>query len=87
MPLPYDELNHIGQLLSKQGEEVCVSCVEYCRMDESDKDLWRERTETYIKKLVNETDLSVLVVETLDNSDFLGNELYFDLLNNYYIIL
>ena len=46
-----------------------------------------EGTETYIKKLVNETDLSVLVVETLDNSDFLGNELYFDLLNNYYIIL
>ena len=43
--------------------------------------------ETYIKELVNKTDLSVLVTDTLDNSGFLGNELYFDLLNNYYIIL
>ena len=87
MPLSYNELNHIGRLLSKRGEELYWSFLEYCSMDESGKDLWRERMETYIKKLVNKTDLSVLVTDTLDNSDFLGNELYFDLLNNYYIIL
>lgn len=87
MPLSYNELNHIGRLLSKRGEELYWSFLEYCSMDESEKDLWRERMETYIKKLVNKTDLSVLVTDTLDNSGFLGNELYFDLLNNYYIIL
>ncbi len=87
MPLSYNELNHIGRLLSKRGEELYWSFLEYCSMDESEKDLWRERIETYIKKLVNKTDLSVLVTDTLDNSGFLGNELYFDLLNNYYIIL
>ena len=87
MPLSYNELNHMGRLLTERGEELYWSFLEYGSMDESEKDLWRERMETYIKKLVNKTDLSVLVTDTLDNSDFLGNELYFDLLNNYYIIL
>ena len=87
MPLSYNELNYMERLLTEWDEELYWSFLEYGSMDESGKDLWRERMEIYIKKLVNKTDLSVLVTDTLDNSDFLGNELYFDLLNNYYIIL
>jgi len=87
MPIPYDELSHIGWLLSERGEELYWSFLEYCSMSESGKDLWREQIETDIKELADEMELSVLVTDTLDDSDFLGNELYFDLLNNYFVIL
>lgn len=87
MTLPYDELNHIGRLLSEQGEELYWSFLEYCSMDESGKELWRERMETDIRKYLDGIEVSVSVEDTLDDSRFSVNEIYFDLLNNYYIIL
>lgn len=46
-----------------------------------------ERIEKNIQENLTGQGLAVTMAETLDESAFEGNELYFDLLNNLYIIL
>lgn len=85
-PLKSEALNRIGKTLEEQAEELFYAYLEYARMDAEGKAVWTAHREENIRKHFNKR-VSVTLVETLDGSDFAGNELYFDLLNNLYIIL
>ena len=86
-PLDYKILNHIGQGLSEHAEELFCSYVEYAGMDAEEKKCWIESIEKNIREDMADKDLFITLVETLDESAFSGNELYFDLLNDLYMIL
>lgn len=86
-PLDYKILNHIGQGLSEHAEELFYSYLEYAGMDAGGKKRWIESIEKNIREDMADKDLSITLVETLDESAFAGNELYFDLLNDLYTIL
>ena len=85
--LPYSILNRIGQMLSERAEEMFYSCQEYSQMDDGDKKLWLENIKKDIQKSVEREKISVRLAGTLDESDFAGSELYFDLSNDSYNIL
>ena len=86
-PLDYKILNHIGQGLSEHAEELFCSYVEYAGMDAEEKKCWIESIEKNIREDMADKDLFITLVETLGESAFSGNELYFDLLNDLYMIL
>lgn len=85
--LSHEELNCIGQELSKHEEELFKACLEYSRLDEHERSLWSDRMEKYLQCHTGGKELSVTVVDTLDESEFFGKELYFDMLNDLYMIL
>lgn len=85
--LSHVELCHIGQLLSEQEEELFKACLEYGGLDEHGRNLWSDRMEKYLQCHTGGKELSVTVVDTLDESEFFGKELYFDMLNDLYMIL
>lgn len=86
-PLDYKILSHIGQGLSEHAEELFYSYLEYAGMGAEEKKCWIESIEKNIREDMADKDLSITLVETLDESAFAGNELYFDLLNDLYMIL
>ena len=86
-PLDYKILSYIGQGLSEHAEELFYSYLEYAEMGVEEKKCWIESIEKNIRKDMADKDLSITLVETLDESAFSGNELYFDLLNDLYMIL
>lgn len=86
-PLGHEVLDRIGRILSERAEELFYSFLEYTGMDGRDKKFWIEGMKKDIQKSMARRDLSVKLVETLDESAFAGEELYFDLLNDLYIIL
>ena len=57
-PLDYKILNHIGQGLSEQAEELFYSYVEYAGMDAEGKKRWIESIEKNIRKDMADKDLS-----------------------------
>lgn len=85
--LSHVELCHIGQLLSEQEEELFKACLEYDGLNEHGRNLWTRQMEEKLQCQTGEKELSVTVVDTLDESEFMGKELYFDMLNGLYIIL
>ncbi len=85
-PLSREALHCIGEILEERAEELFYSCVEYAGMDEGSKARWIECRKEDIRKRCNKQ-VAVIPVESLDESDFAGDELYFDWLNNLYIIL
>lgn len=86
-PLSHEVLNRIGQRLSGRAEELFYTFLEYAGMDDQGKKCWMERIEKNIQENLTRQDLTVTMTETLDESAFAGDELYFDLLNDLYIIL
>ncbi len=85
-PLSREALHCIGEILEERAEELFYSCVEYAGMDEGSKARWIECRKEDFRKRCNKQ-VAVIPVESLDESDFAGDELYFDWLNNLYIIL
>lgn len=85
--LSREMLDHIGQILAEREEELFWSVQKYATMDEGGREIWRKRTEDEIQNHGKEVRISVFVVDSLDESAFLGNELYFDMLNGTYVIL
>lgn len=86
-PMGYEVLDCVGQMLSESAEELFNSFLEYAGMEEEGKKCWMERIEKTIQESMAGRVLSVTLAETLDESAFEGNELYFDLLNDLYMIL
>ena len=86
-PLSHEVLNRIGQRLSERAEELFYTFLEYAGMDGQGKKCWMERIEKNIQENLTGQGLAVTMAETLDESAFAGDELYFDLLNDLYIIL
>lgn len=85
-PLSHEVLKQVGWMLLEQPEKLFCSYLEYSRKDEEDKAHWVEYREEEIKKRLKRP-VFVKLAETLDESDFAGDELYFDILNDLYIIL
>lgn len=85
--LDHEELSHIGQLLSEQEEKLFKVCLEYNRLDEQGKTGWTRQVKEKLQCYAGRKELLVSVVDTLDESKFMGKELYFDMLNDVYIIL
>ncbi len=56
-------------------------------MDGQKKREWRESVEKKLRKQTGGIEVKAGFTDTLDTSAFLGMELYFDMLNNVYIIL
>lgn len=86
-PLSHEVLNHIGQGLSEHAEKLFYTFLEYARKDDQEQKCWMERIEKNIQENLIRQDLTVTMAENLDESAFAGDELYFDLLNDLYIIL
>lgn len=85
-PISHTALISIGHALSEQGEELFYSYLEYIGMGSRDKRLWIERMKEDIEKNTAEQ-ITVTFTDSLDESNFKGDELYFDPLNDLYIIL
>lgn len=85
--LNHTELNHIGQLLSEQEEELFKACLEYSGLDGHGRSQWTRQLKENLQYYMGRKELSVTVVDTLDESEFMGKELYFDMLNDVYIML
>ncbi len=85
--LSHEELSYIGRLPSEQEEELFKACLEYNGLDEHGRSLWTRQMEEKLQCHTGGKELSVFVVDTLDESEFLGKELYFDMLNDLYMIL
>jgi hypothetical protein len=86
-PLSHEVLDRIGRMLSEHAEKLFYTFLEYVGMDDPEQKCWMERIEKNIQENLTGQGLAVTMAETLDESAFEGNELYFDLLNNLYIIL
>lgn len=84
--LSHEELNRIGQLLSEQEEELFKAC-QVDSVDEQRRSQWTKQVEETLQRQMRGQELSVSVVDTLDESEFMGKEVYFDMLNGLYIIL
>lgn len=85
--LDHEELSYIGQLLSEQEEELFKACLEYNRLDEQEKTGWTRKVKENLQCYVGRKELLVSVMDTLEESEFMGKELYFDMLNDLYIII
>lgn len=85
--LGHTELSRIGRLLSEQEEELFKACLEYRGLDERGRNPRTRQMEERLQCYTGEKELSATVVDTLDESEFMGKELYFDMLNDVYIIL
>lgn len=85
-PLSHTALTSIGHILSEQGEELFYSYLEYIGMGDRDKRLWIERMKDDIERYIAKQ-ITVTFTDSLDKSNFKGDELYFDSLNDLYIIL
>lgn len=86
-PLSYEILDRIGRMLSEHAEKLFYTFLEYARKDDQEQKCWMERIEKNIQENLIRQDLTVTMAENLDESAFAGDELYFDLLNDLYIIL
>lgn len=86
-PLSYERLDRIGRMLSEHAEKLFYTFLEYARKDDQEQKCWMERIEKNIQENLTRQDLTVTMAENLDESAFAGDELYFDLLNDLYIIL
>lgn len=86
-PLSRDVLEEIESMLSKQVDEMLQSYLEYCAMEEPKRNSWKKQIKEKIRSWVSDKEIIVEFTETLDESDFAGNELYCDMLNRLYIIL
>lgn len=80
-------LNYIGERLSEHAEELFYDYLRCAGMDGGARKCWIESIEKTIRERMEGADLSITLSETLDESKFEGNELYFDLLNDLYMIL
>ena len=85
--LSHAELSRIGQELSEQEEELFKACLEYSGLDGHGRSQWTRQLKENLQYYMGRKELSVTVVDTLDESEFMGKELYFDMLNDLYIIL
>lgn len=85
--LSHDVLECIGQVLSRHEEELFWIVVECGRNGGYHRPKLIERIKENVLCYIKGVRVSASVVNTLDESDFLGRELYFDMLNNLYIIL
>ena len=86
-PLSHEVLDHIGRILSEREGELWRSVQEYAVMDGNGRTAWKEKMKDEIQSRRKGVKISVSVVDSLDESSFLGNELYFDMLNGVYVIL
>lgn len=86
-PLSYEILDRIGRMLSEHAEKLFYTFLEYARKDDQEQKCWMERIEKNIQENLTRQDLTFTMAENLDESAFAGDELYFDLLNDLYIIL
>lgn len=86
-PLSHEMLDRIGRILSEWEDVLWRSVQEYAVMDGDGRTAWKEKMKDEIQSRGKEVKISVSVVDSLDESSFLGNELYFDMLNGMYVIL
>lgn len=85
--LSKETLNNIGRTLLEHAEELFYSYLEYSNMDGRDNLHWSGSMKKKFQKIIEEENLSVMLTDTVEEASFKGNELYYDLLNDLYIIL
>lgn len=86
-PLSFSVLEQMGIILSKQVDESFQSYLEYCETSEQKRTRWKKQIKEKINNLVPDKEIIVNFTESLDESEFRGSELYWDILNHLYIIL
>lgn len=86
-PLSHEALHRTGRMLSERAEELFYSYLDYIERDEEGKRCWIESMEKIIQDGMEGEKFSIALTGTLDQSAFAGDELYFDLLNDLYMIL